>query len=149
MVEGHPPYRVIWRVDLYQGDSGCRALGSRQKGKETDMVSEEDRLGQLQSRLAALKARLAGIETELESHQARDWEDLATEREGDEVLEGIGLSGKQEIQMIEAAMARIGSGDYGACTRCGEAIAEERLNVLPFTPFCSTCAAQVGGRHHG
>jgi RNA polymerase-binding transcription factor DksA len=112
------------------------------------MISELDRRAQLQSRLTFLRSRLIGIETELESHQARDWEDLAAEREGDEVLESVGLSGQQEIQMIEAALARIEAGEYGICTRCGSEIGEARLDVLPFTPFCSACAAELGARRH-
>lgn len=105
------------------------------------MASVAERKSQLEDRLADLKGRLAGIEAELESHKATDWEDLATERESDEVLEGMGLSGQQEIRMIEAALGRIASGEYGFCVKCGAEIGEERLDVLPFTPFCRSCAA--------
>lgn len=104
------------------------------------MTSNAERRVQLESRLADLKDRLVHIEEELDSHQSRDWEDLAIEREEDEVLESMGNSGLQEIRKIEAALARIDSGDYGACTRCGAEIAAERLDVLPFTPFCASCA---------
>lgn len=95
---------------------------------------------QLETRLADLKGRLQGIEAELDSHQSQDWEELATEREGDEVLEGMGISGQQEIRKIEAALARIDAGEYGLCVKCGAEIGEARLNVLPYTPFCRTCA---------
>jgi RNA polymerase-binding transcription factor DksA len=104
------------------------------------MVTVEERKAWLQERLADLNGRLAGIEAELDSHHAADWEELATEREGDEVLERMGTSGQQEIRMIEAALDRIESGDYGYCAKCGAEIGAERLDVLPFTPFCRTCA---------
>lgn len=104
------------------------------------MVTVEERKVWLQERLADLNGRLAGIEAELDSHHAADWEELATEREGDEVLERMGTSGQQEIRMIEAALDRIESGDYGFCAKCGAEIGEERLDVLPFTPFCRSCA---------
>lgn len=104
------------------------------------MASVEERKVWLQERLADLNGRLAGIEAELDSHNAADWEELATEREGDEVLERMGTSGQQEIRMIEAALARIESGDYGFCAKCGGEIGEERLDVVPFTPFCRNCA---------
>ncbi len=94
----------------------------------------------LEARLADLGGRLRGIEDELDSQKAQDWEDLATEREADEVLEGMGLSGQHEIRMIKAALLRIDAGDYGTCARCGDAIGEERLDVLPFTPLCRNCA---------
>lgn len=99
------------------------------------------RKSQLQARLADLKGRLQGIEAELDSHQSQDWEDLATEREADEVLEGMGVSGQQEIRKIEAALVRIAEKTYGFCVTCGADIGEERLNVLPYTPFCRKCAA--------
>ena len=105
------------------------------------MTPISTRKAQLESRLADLKGRLQGIETELDSHQSADWEELATEREGDEVLEGMGVSGQLEIRMIEAALQRIADDEYGACVKCGADIGEERLNVLPYTPFCRNCAA--------
>lgn len=99
-----------------------------------------ERKAQLTARLDDLKARLASIETELDSHHNADWEELAVEREGDEVLESMGVSGQQEIRMIEAALQRLDSGDYGFCMKCGAEISQERLDVVPFTPFCKTCA---------
>lgn len=105
------------------------------------MKTTPARKQQLETRLADLKARLEGIETELDSHQAQDWEDLATERESDEVLEDLGASGQLEIRQIEAALARIAAGEYGACVKCGTEISDERLDLLPHTPFCRNCAA--------
>lgn len=105
------------------------------------MTSTARRKAQLEARLAYLESRLKLIETELDSHHAQDWEDLATEREGDEVLEGIGVTGQLEIRQIKAALQRVSEGEYGACTRCGAEIGEERLDLLPQTPFCRDCAA--------
>ena len=107
------------------------------------MVPLSTRKAQLATRLAELKGRLDRIDSELAGHQTRDWEDLATERESDEVLESMGLGGQHEIRMIEAALGRIESGDYGFCVRCGEQIGDERLDVLPFAPLCHNCAASV------
>jgi len=99
-----------------------------------------NRRAQLLNRLKELGARLEAIEEELDSHQNRDWEDLATERESDEVLEATGNAGKAEITQIRAALKRIDDGTYGSCVRCGEAIGKARLDALPWTPLCRTCA---------
>lgn len=96
--------------------------------------------GRLVARLAELDSRLHGIEDELMSHQSRDWEELATERENDEVLTSLGDEGKQELRAILAALKRLSEGEYGFCVTCGARIADERLAVLPATPFCRDCA---------
>lgn len=94
----------------------------------------------LERRLAELGVRLEAIEEELVEHQNRDWEELATEREGDEVLEATGNAGLTEITQIRAALDRIAEGTYGECVRCGDSIAEARLDILPWTPLCRRCA---------
>lgn len=99
-----------------------------------------DRKAALKQRLVELGARLEAIEDELDSHHNPDWEDLATEREGDEVLEATGQAGLAEISQIRAALRRIEDGTYGLCARCGEPIAEARLDALPWTPHCRSCA---------
>lgn len=104
------------------------------------MIATSELKAQLEQRLASLKSRLSGISTELVAEHSPDWEDLATEREGDEVLEGMGNAGLLEIRRIEAALARMEAGEYGICVSCGKAIEAERLAALPDTPFCRNCA---------
>lgn len=96
----------------------------------------------LNDRLKELEARLLQIDEELDSHSSKDWEELAVEREEDEVLEGMGLSAQAEIRMIKAALQRMDEGEYGYCVECGDKISEERLDILPYTPFCAKCAAK-------
>ncbi|MDG4648034.1 TraR/DksA C4-type zinc finger protein [Roseibacterium sp. SDUM158017] len=95
---------------------------------------------QLEDRLAALSRRLQEIDSELDSHQSKDWEELAVEREADEVLERLGESGQTEIVRIRAALKRLDEGEYGYCVKCGNEITEARLDVIPWTPFCRACA---------
>ncbi|MGP6089633.1 TraR/DksA family transcriptional regulator [Antarctobacter jejuensis] len=97
----------------------------------------------LLERLRALGVRLEDIEDELEAPHSKDWDEMAVEREGEEVLERLGESGKAEIARIRAALQRMARGEYGICTRCGDEISDERLTVLPETPLCKTCAASV------
>ncbi|MEP2715172.1 TraR/DksA family transcriptional regulator, partial [Pseudophaeobacter sp.] len=64
----------------------------------------------------------------------------SSERQGDEVLETLGLHELEELRQIDAALARLAEGSYGYCQICGEGIAAKRLDLLPATPFCSGCA---------
>ncbi|WP_112322964.1 TraR/DksA family transcriptional regulator [Oceanibium sediminis] len=104
------------------------------------MRTTEERRAQLEKMAAEIQARLRGIEDTLEEEPPKDVEDRASEREDDEVLERLGLNGKHELEMIRAALRRIEDGTYGECAKCGEQISEERLDLLPFTPFCRACA---------
>ncbi|PIV74631.1 MAG: dimethylmenaquinone methyltransferase [Rhodobacteraceae bacterium CG17_big_fil_post_rev_8_21_14_2_50_65_11] len=104
------------------------------------MIDLEKRRESMLRRLDMLESKLHVIDEELESHHTPDWEESAQEREGDEVLEGVGLAGQQEIRMIKAALERMDAGEYGICVKCGNPISEDRLEVLPFTPFCRNCA---------
>ncbi len=47
----------------------------------------------------------------------------------------------QQVARIDAALARIASGDFGYCLDCGEEIAAKRLAVDPATPLCIDCAS--------
>ncbi|MDG1118302.1 MAG: TraR/DksA C4-type zinc finger protein [Flavimaricola sp.] len=104
------------------------------------MTNIAERRHQLTTRRAELLSRAEAIEAELVSHDTKDWDDLATEREADEVLEGMEMSAAQEIAQIDAALIRMDAGEYGACVKCGEEIAEARLDLLPATPLCRACA---------
>lgn len=104
------------------------------------MISTKDRKNQLMQRRAELVDRIDDVEDELESHDTKDWEDMATEREGDEVLEQQGLHATAEIAKIDAALKRVDAGEYGHCVKCGTEISQVRLDLLPWTPFCRACA---------
>lgn len=104
------------------------------------MKSVAERKAELLGRQADLHRRIAGIGAELDSHEAKDWEEMATERETDEVLEDLGNSAQMELRTIDAALKRVEEDEYGYCVTCGAQISEERLDLLPATPFCRNCA---------
>jgi DnaK suppressor protein len=45
-----------------------------------------------------------------------------------------------EFKRITAALARIEDGSYGECLKCGEDIAEKRLEANPTVTLCIRCA---------
>ncbi len=94
----------------------------------------------LTKRRDELAGHLMGVERALDETPSKDWEDRSSERQGDEVLESLGLAELNEVKRIDAALARIETGDYGDCQKCGNPISEARLDLLPDTPFCKDCA---------
>lgn len=104
------------------------------------MKTDATRRSELLARRTELDTRLHAIEHDLEEPVDKDIEDQAVELEGDEVLESLGAQGLREIRMIDAALKRLDAGEYGFCTKCGVRVSEQRLDLLPHTPFCRNCA---------
>lgn len=46
---------------------------------------------------------------------------------------------QERLSAIDAAIARLGAGVYGTCTRCGDEIPLARLEVIPFAQYCVDC----------
>lgn len=106
-----------------------------------DPVTPAETRDRLLTRRGEILDNLAAIEDLLDDTPDQDWADRATERQGDEVLQALGLSDQAELRRIDAALARIEDGSYGICVKCGEDIAPARLQALPDTPLCARCAA--------
>ena len=96
----------------------------------------------LEERLTLLTARAEDAESTLREGHSADFEEYATEAEGDEVLESLEGSAVAEISQINAALARIEDGSYGECVTCGEQVGEKRLEAVPHTPQCIGCASK-------
>ncbi|MFO7664338.1 MAG: TraR/DksA C4-type zinc finger protein [Chloroflexota bacterium] len=65
-----------------------------------------------------------------------DLADEYAERERDIALLAIE---QEQLQQIEAALARINDGTYGICVQCGDPIQLERLEILPYATTCVRC----------
>ena len=84
-------------------------------------------------------SRAENIDNRLRQLGDQDWEEQATQRENDEVLESLDNQTAKEIEQIKQALRRIDDGQYGKCIHCGQAIARERLQALPYTATCIAC----------
>ena len=104
------------------------------------MTQYDDIRVALEHKLTELQQRIGKIERNLRATSEADSKEQALGRENDEVLERLDSSGRHEMDMIEAALARISSGTYGVCVRCGETISTQRLAALPYTITCIACA---------
>ena len=93
----------------------------------------------LMARKAELTQRLHTIEADLESPRSADFGEQASERENDEVLDGIGVSGEEELARINRALLKLQDGSYGICEECGEPIPVARLEIVPDAARCVAC----------
>lgn len=107
------------------------------------MIDIDKQKARLVARKAELRGRLVRIEDELDEPVSADSDERAVERQDDEVLEAMGEAGIAELRGIEAALDRIAHGRYGTCARCGEDIAEARLEAVPHAALCQACHAEI------
>jgi len=77
------------------------------------------------------------------NHIADDATEVFT-RERDLALRG---NTQDLLAQVDAALQRLDEGRYGICARCGQQIAPERLEALPYAIYCVTCQSEVEHEH--
>lgn len=96
---------------------------------------------------AELMERIRRTDTDMRHETtplSQDFEDQASERENDQVLERINESTRQEVAAIDGALKRLESGTYGICTSCGRTVEATRIAVRPEAETCVACATGRG-----
>jgi DnaK suppressor protein len=51
----------------------------------------------------------------------------------------LGENSEQLLHLIDEALTRINAGTFGSCQRCGQQIAPERLEAIPYARLCIDC----------
>ncbi len=103
------------------------------------MIKTDKLREQFEARIAELVEQAKEIDAELRETPNPDYEENATEMEGDEVLEGLGQVALDEIRQLNLAIKRIDNGIYGDCAECGELIGKGRLKAVPHATKCMDC----------
>jgi RNA polymerase-binding transcription factor DksA len=127
---------------------------ANQKGRRRTMNNQE--LHQYRQHLLSLGARLRGAlkgltETALSqaggaaelSNTPLHLADRGTDNFEQEVAVTLLQNERQVLGEIAAALDRIDAGTFGRCERCGRDIPTGRLQALPYTPYCISCARRL------
>ncbi|KRC52869.1 MULTISPECIES: TraR/DksA family transcriptional regulator [unclassified Nocardioides] len=56
-------------------------------------------------------------------------------------VDAVARLARHQLLELDAALARLAAGTYGACEACGLPISPERLDVRPAARTCIACAA--------
>lgn len=123
------------------------------------MAMTQERADQFRRLLEAMDARLRG---DIESLEEAARTGLGGEAGGDlsnapmhlgdlgtaqylQELNATLYENEEYIRLeIRDALVRFDLGTFGTCERCGTSVPEERLEVLPYTRYCTPCSAEVG-----
>ena len=107
------------------------------------MALTSDQLDHYRRILTARRQELASATVRAESEVA-DQDDVATSDPGDQAVADVAKDDllqeasrdSEELEQIEAALARIEQGTYGICEKCGKEIPKSRLDAVPWATLC-------------
>ncbi len=85
-----------------------------------------------------------GVDEVRQGLSSSELEEAAQANADERSLESLSDSQRREVQLIDAALARIDAGTYGVCISCGGNIARGRLTALPFAVRCAECEEESG-----
>ena len=113
-------------------------------GDDAEATRLEEERREVVERLAELRRGFDGIVEASRDSNADDEHDpegvtIAFERAQ---VAALVAQAEAHLTRVEAALDRIGSGDYGRCEVCGEAIPAARLEALPTARTCVPCASR-------
>jgi len=107
---------------------------------------EKKRLDQYRKRLLERKEQLQEIVSKLEQDGreadeeiANDVADKATNSYTKEFLFKKSNDDRFIMQLIQEALERMDSGEYGACVACGGEMQPKRLEAVPWARHCIDC----------
>lgn len=82
---------------------------------------------------------------ELQAEMPTDDKDAAPWRSRQAELRGRIEEERSEIGSVSDAFELLRQGRYGICVHCGGEIPIPRLEILPFTPYCTRCQEMMEG----
>ena len=108
------------------------------------------KLAKFRSQLESIRSELLG-DVEKSNQNIRSGEtgqiaDISDDAARTYNLQLEGELGKQEwqrLKQVDMAIKKIEEGEYGVCAQCEEPIPEARLQVVPFTEFCTQCLSEM------
>ena len=78
-----------------------------------------------------------------EDDSIKDLGDQASSAYNREFQFELGNGDRRLLKEVVSALQKLDEGSFGACERCGESIAEKRLEALPFARYCIDCQRAV------
>ncbi|MBM3285270.1 MAG: TraR/DksA family transcriptional regulator [Candidatus Aminicenantes bacterium] len=76
---------------------------------------------------------------EVETDIAQDVVDKAESSYTKEFLLSLSHAERKQLLLIDDALRRLETPDFGLCQMCGQKIGKKRLDALPWTPYCINC----------
>ena len=101
------------------------------------------RLEEKQSEIRKIVQRTEQDGRDADSEVAQDIADKAANSYNKEFLFHQSTAERRQLNMIQGALDRIRSGNYGQCISCGDDINAKRLEAVPWTRYCINCQEKM------
>jgi RNA polymerase-binding transcription factor DksA len=123
--------RVMSKTNDYKADflDHQRALLLEERARQQNLAER------LQADVAELTADPGMTDTDVEDGFG-EGAGTVVDRDRDQALHAHAVAALIDV---EAALARVDSGNYGRCASCGEKIPSARLEAMPAATVCVTC----------
>jgi len=127
------------------------SMGTWHIGKEFKMAQNDAFAGirvRLEQERASLRSGIAALAADSQAPQddagiGNHMADDATEVFARERNLALRSNTQDLLAQVDAAIERMDEGRYGICARCGQKIAPDRLEALPYAIYCITCQSKV------
>ena len=111
---------------------------------------KKNKLKHFQSLLENICAKIVGdVEKAHHNKKSSEVEQMADISDDAARSYGKKLQGDLEeqewvkLKQVEAALKKVGDGEYGICEQCEQEILETRLEIMPYTEFCIQCLSEI------
>lgn len=89
--------------------------------------------------LSVVVASTEGYEREADQEVSQDPADIASNAYTKDLLFSQSTTERNILKLVQEALGRLESGQYGFCVHCEEEIQEKRLEAVPWARHCIVC----------
>jgi DnaK suppressor protein len=93
----------------------------------------------LRAEIASAEAEISNLLREGGEGAGNDQADVGSNTFERDHEMSMAKNARENLELVEAAIARIDEGSYGICESCGEPIGKERLQAFPRATLCMQC----------
>jgi DnaK suppressor protein len=135
------PKTQVYTTEFLDGPESIQRGGTLMDKKRLDYYRKK-----LQTRREELMKTIARTQEEgrtADEDPTVDLADKAANSYTKEFLFGMTNTDRTILNMIDAALKRINTDDYGVCANCQEELQQKRLEAVPWAKHCISCQEKM------
>ena len=116
----------------------------QQRMNDKKKSAYRDRLRKIRAELMGDMGKTIKASSEEENtQQVPDAADSASQSYDKQLLLMLGEQGWEKLKLVDTALGKLESREFGICGQCEKPIPEGRLNLVPFAQYCVDCLNHI------